>query len=177
MTALRAQNKLALDAMQGMKESYDANEEVSAVRAQLAAIQRGSLPADVAAAATALDTKLATFGGAIAQTGRGFGGFGRQVRAPGSILTFTSINGLYNTVLGPISQNGIDMPPTKAMIDTWESGCKEYTTTTDAWKTMLGADIAAFDSLLTKNNLTPLKVTPATLTAPASCKFVWPTAK
>jgi len=162
--------------MQGMKDSYAANEEVSAVRAQLAAIQRGSLPADVAAAATALDTKLATFGGAIAQGGRGFGGFGRQVRAPGSILTFTSINGLFNTVLGPIAQNGIDMPPTKAMIDTWESGCREYTATTDAWKTMLGADIVAFNSLLTKNNLTPLKVTQTKLTAPASCKFVWPTA-
>jgi hypothetical protein len=178
MAALRAQNRLALDAMQGMKDSYAANEEVSEVRAQLAAIQRGSLPADVAAAATALDTKLATFGGAIAQGGRGFGGgFGRPVvRAPGSILAFTSINATFNTVLGPIAQNGIDMPPTKAMIDTWESGCKEYTLTTDAWKTILAVDIVAINSLLTKNNLAPLKFTPTMLTAPASCKFTWPTA-
>ena len=174
MTALRAQNKLAIDALQGMKNSYAANEAVSHVREQLAAIQRGSLPADVAAAATALDTKLATFGGAIARGGRGFGGFGRAPRAPGSILTFTSINGLYNMVLGPISQNGIDMPPTKAMIDTWESSCKEYTATTDAWKTMLGSDIVTFNSLLTKNNLTPLKITQTALTSPAPCKFVWP---
>jgi hypothetical protein len=139
MAALRAQNKLAMAAWAGMKDSFDANEEVSAVRAQLAQITAGSPSADVAAAATALDTKLATFGGARVQGGRG-GGFGGPARVPGSILPFTAINGTFNTVLGPISQNGIDMPPTKAMIDTWESGCKEYTATADAWKTMLGVD-------------------------------------
>src|SRR6185436_7247114 len=54
MLALRAQNKLALAAWQSMKDSYVANEEVAAVRAQLAALRRGSLPPEVAAAATAL---------------------------------------------------------------------------------------------------------------------------
>src|SRR2546423_2756302 len=58
MSGLRAQNKLALAAVQGMKGSYAANQEVAEVRAQLAAITRGSLPADVAAAATALNAKL-----------------------------------------------------------------------------------------------------------------------
>ncbi len=67
MAALRAQNKLALAAWQGMKYSYAANEEVTAVRAQLAALSRGSLPSEVATAATALDAKLAKFGGAVAR--------------------------------------------------------------------------------------------------------------
>src|SRR6478609_3303391 len=62
MAALRAQNKLAMAAWQGMKDSYTANEEVAALRAQLAALVRGSLPPDVATAATALDSKLATIG-------------------------------------------------------------------------------------------------------------------
>src|SRR5256714_6510672 len=66
MSALRAQNKLAMAAVLGMKDSYAANEEVAAVRAQLAAIARGSLPPDVATSATALDAKLATIGGARA---------------------------------------------------------------------------------------------------------------
>src|SRR5258708_31039363 len=73
MSALRAQNKLAMAAVQSMKDSYAANEEVAAVRAQLTAIARGTLPADVATAATALDAKLATIGGAKAP-GRGGGG-------------------------------------------------------------------------------------------------------
>jgi hypothetical protein len=175
MSALRAQNKLAMAAVQGMKDSYTANQEVAAVRAQLAAVPRGSLPPDVATAATALDAKLATIGGARAPGrggGGGGGGFGAPARAPGSVLPFTSINALYNTVLAPLAQNGIDMLPTKAEVDTWESGCKEFTATVNAWKTMLGVDLVAFNSLLTKNNLTPLRITPTALVVPASCTFV-----
>lgn len=178
MAALRAQIKLALASSDGMNDTYAANDEVAFVRAQLAKITAASPPAEVATAAAALGTKLATFGGAV-QGGRGGGGggFGGAPRAPGSILSFTAISGTFYTVLGPLSQNGIDMPPTKALIDTWESGCKEYTLTAEAWKTLLGADIATFNGLLTKNGLTPLKVTPTAITAPASCTYVWPAAK
>ncbi|CAN5368732.1 hypothetical protein BH10ACI2_BH10ACI2_19280 [soil metagenome] len=173
MSALRGQTKLALAAWTGMMDTYNANDEVAAVRAQLASITKGTLPADVAAAAKDLDTKLTTFGGAVVQGGRGGGGFGGAApRAPGSILPFRTINTTFYTVLGPLSQNGIDMPPTPAMIHTWESGCKEYTGTTNAWKTMLSGDLIAFNALLTKNNLTPLKHTPTAVTAPASCTFI-----
>src|SRR5437588_4679240 len=44
MSALRAQNKLAMAAVQSMKDSYAANEEVGAVRTQLAVISKGPLP-------------------------------------------------------------------------------------------------------------------------------------
>jgi photosystem II stability/assembly factor-like uncharacterized protein len=178
MSALRAQNKLAMAAWQGMKDSYAAYEEVAAVRAQLAAIQRSSLPPDVATAATALDAKLVTLGGAPPRGGRGGGGGfgGGPARAPGSILSFYSINALFNVVLGPLTQNGIDTPPTKAEVDTWESACQEFTTTASGWKTTLDVDLVGFNSLVTKNNLTPLRITPTALTAPASCTFVWPSA-
>jgi photosystem II stability/assembly factor-like uncharacterized protein len=180
MSALRAQNKLAMSAWQGMKDGYTANEEVARLRAQLAAITRGSPPPDVATAATALDAKLATLGaaGGRGPRGGGFGGGfgGGAARVPGSVLAFYSISGLFNTVLAPLSQNGIDMPPTKAQVDTWESGCKEFTATANAWKSLLEVDLVAFNTLLTKNNLTPLKITPTSVAAPASCTFVWPTA-
>jgi photosystem II stability/assembly factor-like uncharacterized protein len=175
MAALRAQEKLAMATVQGMKDSYAANEEVVAVRAQLAALTK-PLPQDVATAATALDAKLMTFGGAPPRGGRGGGGFGGPARLPGSLLTFTAINGLFNTVLGPLTQNGIDMAPTKAEVDTWESGCKEFTATGNAWKTMLDVDVVGFNSLLTKNNLTPLRITPTAFIAPPSCTFVWQSA-
>jgi len=162
-------------AVQGMKDTYAANSEVAAIRAQLAAIPRSSLPTDVATAATALDTKLATLGG-LQRGGRGpgggGGGFGGPVRPPGSLLTFTAVNNLYNTVLGPLSQNGIDMPPTKAAIDTLESACSEFTATANGWKKMLDADLVDFNSLLTKNNLPPLKLSPTAVTVPTSCTFV-----
>src|SRR4029079_19699182 len=44
MSALRAQEKLAMAAVQGMKDSYAANEEVAAVRAQLVLLTKTSLP-------------------------------------------------------------------------------------------------------------------------------------
>jgi photosystem II stability/assembly factor-like uncharacterized protein len=181
MSALRAQNKLAMAAWQGMKDSYAANEEVAAVRAELAAVRRGSLPADVATAATALDAKLATIGGARGPGGRGgggggFGGGPGAGRAPGSVIPFSSINALFYTVLAPLAQDGIDMPPTRAEVDTWESGCKELTATANAWGTMLGVDLVGFNSLLTKNNLTPLKITPSALAVRGMCPLVWPKA-
>lgn len=172
MAALRAQNKLAMAAWAGMTDTYTANEEVAALRAQLTTLRGGSLPADVAAAASALDTKLATLGGARPQAGRG--GFGGAPRTPGSVSTFIAINVTFNTVLGPISQNGIDMPPTRAMIDTWESGCKDLVATGTAWKAMLGDDLVTFNALLAKNNLAPLKVAPTAVTLPSSCTYTWP---
>lgn len=178
MAALRAQDKLAMATVKGMKDSYAANSEVAAVRAQLAAIPKSSLRADVATAASALDTKLATFGGpqrgGRGPGGGGGGGFGAPARAPGSLLTFIAINNLFNTVLGPLSQNGIDMPPTKAAVNTWESACGEFTTTANGWKKMLDADLVDFNALLTKNNLSPLKLTPMSVAVPTSCKFDWP---
>jgi hypothetical protein len=139
------------------------------------------LPAEVVTAATALDTKLATFGGPQrgggGRGGGGGGGFGGQAaRVPGSVLTFTAINGVFNTVLGPLTQNGIDMAPTKAQVDTLENACTEFTGTANGWTKMLSADLVEFNSLLTKSNLTPLKLTPTSVVAPASCTFVWPAA-
>ena len=178
MSALRAQDKLAMATVQSMKDSYLANSEVAAVRAQLAALAKGTLPPEVATAASSLDTKLQTFGGAQrGGRGGGGGGFGGQARLPGSLLSFAAINNLFNSVLGPLTQNGIDMAPTKAQIDTWESGCKEFTGTLNGWKTMLDVDLVGFNSLLTKNNLTPLKLTPTAVGVPASCTFVGPTGR
>ena len=171
MAALRAQNKLALAACRSMKESYDANKEVTGVREQVEAVTHNSPPPDVAKAAEELDKKLATFGSATLP--RRF--FGRGGPAP-KMTPFNLINLTFYSVLGPLTQNGMDIPPTKAEIDTWESGCKEYTATVSAWNTMIGEDLSGFNSLLTKNNLAPLK-TPGKLVAPSSCRFEGPAAR
>ena len=173
MSTLRAQNKLALVTVQSMKDSYAANEEVAAVRAQLAALIKTSLPTEIATAATVLDTKLAAYGGPQrGGRGPGGGGFGFLNRPPGSLLSFTAINNLFNTVLGPLTQNGIDMSPTKAQVDTWETACNEFTATGNGWKAMLSTDLVAFNTLLTNNKLTPLRLPTSAVVAPASCKFV-----
>jgi hypothetical protein len=178
MSALRAQDKLAMASVQGMKDSYAANNEVAGVRAQLAALSKSSMPADVVTAATALDTKLATFGGPQRGGRRpGGGGGGFVARVPGSLLSFIAVNNLFNTLLGPLTQNGIDMAPTKAAVDTLESACTEFNMTANGWKKMLDVDLVDFNSLLTKNNLTPLKLTPTAVTVPTSCTFKWSSTK
>jgi len=171
MAGLRAQNKLAMMSWQGMEDSFDADQQVANIREQVAKIASTGPSAEVASAAAVLETKLAALGGPIVRGGgRGFG----AMRKPGTPLPFTSINGLFNTVLGPIAQNGIDMPPTKAAIDTWESGCKEFTTTADAWKTLLGTDVVSFNSLLAKNGLSAMSLPTSAVKVPSSCTYVWP---
>jgi hypothetical protein len=178
MAALGAQNKLTLLAYQATKDTYSGNEEVAGIRAQVAALTRGQLPPDVATQATALDGKLGAFGGAAGGRGRGGGGgggFGAGGRgggpaAPGAVSSFNSLNGTFNTMIS-MMQVGLDMAPTKAQIDTWESGCKNYNATVTAWKMMQAQDLAAFNALLTKNNLQPLTVTPTKLSV-QSCTFV-----
>jgi hypothetical protein len=66
-------------------------------------------------------------------------------------------------------QVGLDMAPTPTQISTWESDCTKFNGTVAAWKA-LQAQIADFNSLLTKNNLQPLSVAPTKLTA-ESCTF------
>jgi len=148
------------------------------VRAQVAAIAGGTLPPDIASAATALDAKLATFGGATGRGGRGGGGggggAGRGGRGgPAGVTSFTALNGTFYSLVA-LQQNGMDMAPTKAQIDTWQATCKDYSATMVAWKTMQGVDLASFNAMLAKNNLPPLKITPTALVAPASCAFVPP---
>ena len=177
MSALRAQNKLMQSAYQGMKDADAGNSEVAAVRAQVAAIAAGNLPPDLAAAVTAFDAKLATFGGATGRGGRGGGGGGGGGGgrgggpAPGAVVSFTTLNGTFNTLVA-LMQNGLDMAPTKAQIDTLEADCKQFGATVTAWKTAQTLDVATFNALLTKSGQKPLNVTPTALKVPASCTFV-----
>jgi hypothetical protein len=176
MNALRAQNKLIMNAYQAMKDAAAGNDEVSAVRAQVAALASAALPADLAAAATALDAKLATFGGAGGRGGRGGGGGaggggGRGGGAGAAAVTsFTSLNGSFN-LLVELHHNGIDMAPTKSQIDTWESDCKNFNATVVAWKTVLGVDLVSFNDQLSKAGKPAMKIAPSAMKVQASCTF------
>ena len=173
MTELRAQHKLMMAAYQGMKDSYAGNDEVSAVRTQMAAL--GTLPADLATAAAAIDAKLTSMGGAAGRGGRGAGGGGGGGRGggpagPSDVRPFNTINGTFNNVVA-LEQNGIDMAPTPAMVHTYEGGCKDFTTTVTAWKTLLNKDLQELNARLADSGKPPLKLPPTKLTVPAACNF------
>ena len=76
----------------------------------------------------------------------------------------------FNTVVA-LTQNGIDMAPTSAMVHTYEGGCKEYTATLAAWKTLLTKDLVTLNALLSDAGKPPIQIPPTKLTAPASCTF------
>jgi hypothetical protein len=179
MNALRSEHKLTLLAYQGMRDSAAGNDEVTAVRAEVASLASSALPADLAAATTALDAKLATFGGATGRGGRGGGGGGGGGRggrgggAPGGVTSFTALNGSFNQIVA-LTQNGIDMAPTKAEVDTYQTHCKDYSATVVAWKQMQSVDLVSFNDQLTKAGKPALKITSTKLTVPASCTYVPP---
>jgi photosystem II stability/assembly factor-like uncharacterized protein len=175
MADLRAKNKVMMMALDGAKNSNNGNSEVLAVRQQVSALTAGQLPADVATAATALNTKLATFGGVVAgRGGRGGGGGGGGrgrggAPVPGAIIPFNTLNGSFDTLVST-SQVGLDEAPSQSQINTWLADCKEFNRTVAAWKTMQSKDLADFNALLSKNNLKPLQVTPTNLPVPP-CTF------
>lgn len=179
MAALRAQARLTVLAYQGMKNSYSANDEVAAVRAQIANLSHSQLPADVATQVTAVDGKLATFGGAVTgRGGRGGGGGGFGGRgggaAPGAMSSFITLNNSFSSFVS-MMQVGIDAAPTKAQTDSWETDCKNYNSTVTAWKMFQAVDLVSFNGLLTKNQLPPITVTPTKL-GPVPCTLAPPMA-
>jgi hypothetical protein len=169
MTALRAQNKLTLLAVQGMEQSDEGHQEVDAVKGQLAALMHGDLPADVAAQAKTLDASLTKIGGVIPAGGEGGPGPGRPPAPdPNAPKSFVALNDAYN-VLVSMMQVGLDMAPTSTQIATWESDCNNYNRTVAAWKNA-AQQITDFNTVLVKNQQHELTLAPTKLTD-ASCSF------
>jgi hypothetical protein len=169
MADLSAKNKLMMLAYQGAKDSFAGNSEVLAIRQQVASLNPNQLPEDVAKATKDIDVKLASFGGVVA--GHGEGGFGgrRGETPPGAIKPFNTLNGSFNAIVST-SQVGLDEAPTQAQIDSWEAACKDYNATVAAWKKTQSEDLVAFSALLSKSHLSPLQMSPSTLSNPA-CTF------
>jgi hypothetical protein len=146
-----------------MKDTFAANEEVAAVRSQLAPLTQQA--GDAGAKAKELDTKLATFGGVVEGRGGrggggGFGGGRGGGQAAGAMQSFIQLNNSFNTLVSMV-QVGLDMAPTPAQVDTWEADCKNYNTTVAAWKKTQAEELSSFGGL---------KVPPTKLSA-ASCGF------
>ncbi len=157
MAGLRAQNELTMLAYHGMQESYKAHDEVAAVTKQLASLMKASLPEDVASQAKKLDTSLNAIGGVMPTPGAGFGGFGRGANQdPNAMKSFLNLNDEYNTLVS-MMQVGMDMAPTSTQIATWETDCKSFNRTVEAW-TAAQKQIADFNTVLAKNHLQELNV-------------------
>ncbi|MGA7524897.1 MAG: hypothetical protein WBW84_20775 [Acidobacteriaceae bacterium] len=170
MAALRAQNRLNLLSMEGMKQSYDGHAEVEAVQSQLASLTKGKLSPDMAAQAKTLDASLTKVGGGKPGPMTIEAMIRRMLARPNpnAEKSFADENDEYNTMISMV-QVGLDMEPTPAQISTWESDCHGYNRTVAAWKNMQ-PEIAGFNALLVRNQLHELTLAPTKLTD-ASCSF------
>ena len=170
MAALRAQNEFALLSYHGMQQSFRGHDEVDGIRTQLASLMQGTLPADVAAQAKALDAGLVKIGGATTGGFGGGGGGGRRggPADPGALQSFSDLNNGYSTIVSML-QVGLDMAPTPTQIATWEVDCNNFNKTDAAWKTMQ-QQLADFNAVLVRNHLQELRIAPTKLTA-SPCSF------
>jgi len=151
---LRSQLDLEMKYYEGARVSWDAYNQISAMRSSLSAYTHGSGPSEVTAAATALDAKLAALGGT---TDRGRGGFpgggGGGASPPPS---FVAINGTMSQQITALD-NG-DMAPNESMKRGYIARCGDLKTDITSWKAINAVDLPAFNAILSRNNDKPIAV-------------------
>ena len=166
MAALQSQQRLTMLAYHGMKDAYQAHDEVAAVQTQLATLMKASLPGEVDTQAKKLDADLKKIAG-VQQAGFGFGR-GQGPADPKAMKSFLALNEDYDAMVS-MMQVGLDMAPTPTQIATWESGCNKYNETLAAWSAAK-KQIADFNTVLAKNHLQELNVGTSRVSDPP-CKF------
>ncbi len=155
---VRAQVALARKVQDGLRTAWDGYQQVAAVRTALASSADTTAP-DVAKAVTTLRAKLDSVGG-NAEGGRGFGGRGGGRTPPPN---FFSVHGRLASQLGT-HDNG-DHAPTEAMLQSFNSACRDLTKTTSAWQGVLATELPVFNALMARSSRKALSV-PAGVPAP-----------
>jgi hypothetical protein len=159
---LRAQLDLAMKYYGGTKQSWDAYNQISAMRSSLAPYAHANGPSEIAAAATAFDAKLAALGGSTTGGRGGFtGGGGDGTPAPPS---FVAINGTMSQALTALD-NG-DMAPTESMHKGYIAKCADLKAAITSWTTINTIDLPAFNAILSRNNNKPIAVSSPLLSIP-----------
>jgi photosystem II stability/assembly factor-like uncharacterized protein len=154
---LAAQHDLQVKLHEAAVQSWDAYQQVAAMRAAVTAISRGNPPAEVATAATAFDAKLAATGG---NTGGGRRGGPPPVVAPGATPppppppNFVAINGVLMRHIDTLDFG--DMAPNEPMAGAYKSVCNDLKTAAQNWRTINTQDLPAFNAILAKSSVSPI---------------------
>lgn len=147
------QRDLGLLISAGMTISHEANEQVAALRAALAALKS---PPE---AAGALGSKAATFGGAAGgRGGRGGGGGGRGGGGGGTV-NFMTLNGEFGSLMNTVEQG--DYAPTQTMLETYRDSCESLGKALAQWEDLKTKDLGALNASLGANKISAPPPTPA----------------
>jgi len=162
---LHAQYALQMKLYAGATQAWDGYNQVSAMRAAVTAITRLNPPAEVNTAATEFLAKLATVGGTTGggRRGAGGGGFGGGGNPPPP-PSFVSVNAALLRQLDTLDFG--DMAPNGPMLKAWEAGCGELRAALANWVGVNSKELAAFNAVLTKNNLAAIPAAAPALRPP-----------
>jgi len=163
---LRAQHDLQMKLYQGIKTAYAGYQQVTAVRAQLAEIQKSTPPPtpDIAGAISALDARL----GAAAGERPGQRGRGASQGNPGPVPeppAFATLNGTMIRQLETIDSG--DMAPNDPQNRAFFVACNDLHGRIASWLAMNGKDFVELNERLVKSGLKAIVLAkPSELTIP-----------
>jgi photosystem II stability/assembly factor-like uncharacterized protein len=161
---LRAQHELQMKLTSGASEAWDLYQQVAAMRAAVADLLRQNPPAEVATAAKEFDAKLATAGGAVGGGRRGGGGGFPGTGGPPPPPNFVAVNTNLLRQLDTLDFG--DMAPNEPSSKVYIAGCTDLQNALTNWSNINKQDLAAFNAVLTKNNVAPIRAASTELAAP-----------
>jgi hypothetical protein len=155
---LHAQQALLVRLDDGLRDSWEAYQQVTALRRAVDAAASNA-PAEVGAAVTSYDAKLDS----IAGSPGGRGGFRRGGRE--AAPTFVSVNG---ELVGQLNaQDNGDMAPTAGMLAAYAAACRDLLATTTAWRRATSTDLSTLNTVFSRNGLQPITAPKSLLAAPS----------
>ncbi len=149
---VKAQSALAVRVFQGTRAAWEGYQQVTALKAAVTAANAPGAPAEVATAAAAFLTRLNEVGGSAGR-GRFGGGFGNQ-GGPSPLPSFLRVSGRLAGLLGTLGAG--DMAPNEPVLHAVAGACGDLKTAAATWRSVQEKDLAAFNAVLTKNNLKPV---------------------
>lgn len=160
---LAAQTKLQTTLYDGVQMAWTGYQQVTAMRAAVTAIAKGSAPTDVTRAATDFDAKLATAGGASGGGRRG-GGPGGAAGGPPPPPNFAGVHAGWLRQLNSLDSG--DMAPNDIAMTVFKAGCTDLQKSVANWTAMNAKELKDFNALLAKNSVPLVAAASPSLTVP-----------
>ncbi len=149
--AAAAQSDLQLRAYRTMQETWDGNQQATALRTLIEPDTAASMNAEVSAAAKTLLAKIDTVAGPSRRTPGGPNPFRRFGN---SRQSFQGLNGWMTQILN--GQDNADMAPTEAALANSEAGCTQMGKTATEWNAIRNTAVPAFDAVLSAHQMSPV---------------------
>ncbi|MGH7653388.1 MAG: WD40/YVTN/BNR-like repeat-containing protein [Gemmatimonadaceae bacterium] len=162
---IAAQHVLLTKLYDGSKEAWAGYEQVTAMRSAVGELAGSNPQAAVESAIKEFEAKLVSAGGNGGAGGRGFGGGGRGgAGGPPPAPNFAGLVGALNRQLDGLDAG--DLAPTESMMRASRWACADLRTAVSNWKAVNGAELAAFNKVLTANGAHALAAATPSLAAP-----------